>query len=117
MTINPAEGILSVSDLLAADEKVTTVKEVSTDTGDMPTLSKFAATAPRIAHSPFHQFHKRAVEKMIGRPPTAFESATADALWQAYNSMADGGHPKAFTALSAATGAGKTISSCALMAY
>jgi hypothetical protein len=54
---------------------------------------------------------------MVGREPTAFERATADALWSAYLSMPKGGEVHAFTALSAATGAGKTTSACALMAY
>jgi len=54
---------------------------------------------------------------MIDRDPSAFERATADALWSAYRSMPKAGDVHAFTALSAATGAGKTTSACALMTY
>jgi hypothetical protein len=83
----------------------------------LPIRHAFAASSPRVAFSPFHQFHTEAFLQMIGRAPSAFERATADALWSAYLTMPTSGKVHAFTALSAATGAGKTTSACALMAY
>lgn len=83
----------------------------------MPVRHAFSATSPRVAYDPFHQYHTQAYLQMIGREPSAFERATADALRSTYATMPKAGKVHAFTALSAATGAGKTTSACALMAY
>lgn len=83
----------------------------------LPIRSAFAASSPRVAFDQFHQFHDMAVSVILGRHPSAFERATARALWDAYRGMPKDGPTSTFTALSAATGAGKTVSACVLMAY
>ncbi len=83
----------------------------------LPVRSAFSATAPRVAFDHFHQFHDTAYLRMIGRRPSAFERATSSALKETYSRMPKGGRAATFTALSAATGAGKTTSACALMAF
>lgn len=84
----------------------------------IPLSVKFFASGPLVAGTPFLQFHGEAVETMIGRPPSAFERATAHALWTTYaGRMPTSGQPIAFPAVSAATGSGKSIAACALLAF
>jgi hypothetical protein len=83
----------------------------------LPIRSAFSTTSPRVRFDHFHQFHDSAFQAILGRAPSAFERATARALWETYQRMPKVGPTSAFTALSAATGAGKTISACVLMAY
>lgn len=66
----------------------------------------------------FLQFHRQAVLTMIGREPSAFMREVARVLWDIYvNRMPREGATSAFPALSAATGGGKTLAACALLAY
>src|SRR5689334_11968753 len=94
----------------------------------LPVANRFAATSPRVAASPFMQTHTRAFQAIAGRAPSAFERATAEALWGAYLRLECSHHaqfslasredsPRTFTAVSAATGSGKTVGTCALIAH
>jgi hypothetical protein len=94
----------------------------------LPVQHRYAATSPRVAANPFMQTHARAFQAIAGRNPSAFERATAEALWGAYlrlESLQDAqfslafrrDSSKAFTAVSAATGSGKTVGTCALIAH
>lgn len=82
-----------------------------------PVSIRYNATSPLVGHTAFLQFHERAIPAMIGRLPSAFERATAHALYLAYGKMPRGGTPVAFTAVSAATGGGKSNAACALIGY
>ena len=63
--------------------------------------------------SSFTHAHEQAIRLLLGRTTTRFECATADALWAAYE--ASRGSAQTFKAVSAATGAGKTMGAIALM--
>lgn len=95
----------------------------------LPVSFRFAATSPRVACDPFMRTHGVAYRAITGRNPSAFERSTASALWLAYvrvsesspdarSSLAFREHsPKAFQAVSAATGGGKSIGAQALIAH
>ncbi len=82
-----------------------------------PVSLRYSSTGPMVQHTPFLKFHTAVVPQLIGRQPSAFERATAHALWQAFARMPTEGTPKAFTAVSAATGSGKSVGACTLIAY
>ena len=65
----------------------------------------------------FRHTHSIAWPAMLdeARSPTLFERATADALWKAYDKSCQS--PNQFVAVSAATGAGKTLGAQTLMAH
>src|SRR5262245_16382843 len=84
--------------------------------------------------SSFLQTHANAFRVIAGRGPSAFERATGEALWEAYRKVAcesrqsakrvEGDRQdspldatRAFVAVSAATGSGKTVGACALIAH
>jgi hypothetical protein len=84
----------------------------------LPVSFTHAPGSPRVAASPFLSHHSRVYPMMTQRAPTSFEIATAEAIWSAYNRMPDDdGKTHAFTALSAATGGGKTTGAVALMTF
>jgi hypothetical protein len=84
----------------------------------IPLAVKYSPTGPLVAGTPFLRFHGEAVATMIERAPSAFERATAHALWTTYAArMPTSGDPIAFPAVSAATGSGKSIAACALLAF
>jgi hypothetical protein len=142
-TTSPAEGILSVADMMvdtlnqtpaeaicpteAPAEKPITVYPIPIDTDDIlptgrlpmpsPLQRKYSTKSLYVACSQFLPFHSQAYMATVGRMPGAYERATGDALWKAYKRMPTTGHPVAFTAISAATGGGKTVGACALMAH
>jgi hypothetical protein len=83
-----------------------------------PLSLMYSPSGPLVAGTPFLTFHGQAVETMIGRRPSAFMRATAHSLWLAYVSrMPPEDKPTAYTAVSAATGSGKSLAACALLAY
>lgn len=59
--------------------------------------------------------HSQSWHRLTERMPTLFESATADALWKAYEASRQ--VPDRFKAVSAATGSGKTLGAIALIAH
>ena len=59
--------------------------------------------------------HANAWKQLVDRAPTAFEAATANALWRA--TLACQQTPDRFKAVSAATGSGKTLGAVALIAH
>jgi hypothetical protein len=66
----------------------------------------------------FSETYPEAFKAITGRQPSTFETATATALENAYQQMSKVAGPvPSFTALSAATGAGKSTGACVLMAY
>lgn len=69
----------------------------------------------------FRETHRKAYVSITKRLPSSFESATGDALWRAFRRLdfRDMKERKthAFLAVSAATGSGKTVGTCALMAH
>lgn len=78
----------------------------------------YAPRGPLIRSTPFLQYHMDATRRMIGREPSAFMRATAHSLWQAFlMRMPTEGQPVAFPAVSAATGSGKSLAACALLAF
>lgn len=82
----------------------------------MTTTTSFADVS---SVAPWTWAHADAFKRMVDPPraPSAFERATAEKLWSTYQRMPKGGDVKTFTALSAATGAGKTTSAVALMCH
>ncbi len=82
-----------------------------------PLTDTFSHRSPAVTGNPWMRHHHVAYLRMIDREPSAFERATAAALMEAYERMPKRGPVKTFTALSAATGAGKSTSACALMVY
>ncbi len=59
--------------------------------------------------------HGTAWQQLTGRLPSKFESATAEALWDALKACQQ--NPDRFKAVSAATGSGKTLGAIALIAH
>ncbi len=96
----------------------------------LPVEFSFSPESPRVRYSPFLQKHHEVMVKLRGQAPSSFERATGDALWQAYVRLSEsstdplgsiglGEHsgPQAFLAVSAATGSGKSLGACALIAH
>ncbi|MDQ2651567.1 MAG: DEAD/DEAH box helicase family protein [Chloroflexota bacterium] len=78
----------------------------------------YAPQGPLIRSTPFLQYHMDATRRMIGREPSAFMRATAHSLWQTFQMrMPTEGQPVAYAAVSAATGSGKSLAACALLAF
>lgn len=59
--------------------------------------------------------HAQAWHQLLDRRPSKFESATAEALWRAFNACQQ--NPDRFKAISAATGSGKSIGAQILLAH
>lgn len=77
----------------------------------------YSASGPLVQGDSFLKFHEQAIPRLIGRAPTCFERATAHAVWKARTRMPTSGSPVAFTAVTAATGGGKSNAACVLIAY
>src|SRR5258708_4628 len=133
-TPNPAaEGILSVAEVLletvhlndptgaSPKNPVTNYKDWLGTDGFLPMPSpmqrRYGSKSYHVALHPFLPFHSQAYMATVGRMPGAYERATGESLWKAYKRMPTAGNPVAFTAISAATGGGKTVGACALIAH